>query len=182
MQALTPFAARRQQRGLTLIEACMTLAVVSILAGAAVPSLDGVLKSRRLEGQAAELALDLRYVRSEAVARNEGVRIRFQTVVGGTCTVIHTGAATDCSCGSDGQAQCRNEATALKTVFYPVGGVSVQSNVSSMRFDPSNGTVTPAATIRVVGADGRAIHHVVNMVGRIRSCVPGAAMAGLKPC
>jgi type IV fimbrial biogenesis protein FimT len=182
MQVFAALAARRAQRGLTLIEACIALAVVAVLAGAAAPSFDGVLKSKRMEGQAGELAIDLRYVRSEAVSRNEGVRIRFQTVVGGTCTVIHTGAATDCSCGAGGVAQCSNGAAALKTVFYPAGGVAIQSNVSSMRFDPSNGTVTPAATIRVVGADGRAIHHVVNMVGRVRSCSSGAAVAGLKAC
>jgi type IV fimbrial biogenesis protein FimT len=182
MQVFTALTARRQQRGLTLIEACMTLAVATVLAGAAVPSFDGVLKSKRMEGQASELAIDLRYVRTEAVARNEGVRIRFQSVVGGTCTVIHTGSSTDCSCGASGVAQCSNGATALKTMFYPAGGVAIQSNVASMRFDPSNGTVTPAATIRVVGADGRAIHHVVNMVGRVRSCAAGAAVPGLKAC
>jgi type IV fimbrial biogenesis protein FimT len=182
MQALTAIAARRQQRGLTLIEACVALAVVAVLAGTAAPAIDGVLKSKRLEGQAGELAIDLRYVRSEAVARNEGVRIRFQSLEGGTCTVIHTGASTDCSCTSSGIAQCSNGATALKTTFYPAGGVAIQANVASMRFDPGNGTVTPAATIRVIGADGRAIHHVVNMVGRVRSCASGKAVHGVRAC
>jgi type IV fimbrial biogenesis protein FimT len=171
------------QRGLSLIEVCATLAIASVLAGAAIPSFDGMLKSRRLEGQAAELALDLRFVRSEAVARNVGIRIGFHSSASGTCTVIHTGAATDCDCDANGVAQCSNGALALKTVYLPVGGgMSIRSNVASMRFDPSNGTVSPAATVRVVGADGRAIHHVVNILGRVRSCSSGAAIAGLKAC
>lgn len=172
-----------QQRGLTLIEGCIALAIVGILVGTAVPSLDGLLSTRRLEGRAAELAIDLRYVRSEAVARNEGVRVSFFNTAGGSCALIHTGAAADCSCDSGGLAQCVNGAAALKSTFYSAGsGTSLQANVASMRFDPSNGTVTPAATVRVVGADGRAIQHVVNILGRVRSCSPGGAVRGVKAC
>lgn len=171
------------QRGLTLIEACATLAIVSILAGTALPSFDSMLKTRRLEGKAAEMAIDLRYVRSEAVARNEGVRVSFHNTAGGTCTLIHTGATTDCSCDNSGVAQCTGAAVALKTLFNAAAsGTSIQANVASMRFDQNNGTVTPAATVRVVGADGRAIHHVVNIMGRVRSCSPGGAVRGVVAC
>ncbi len=172
-----------QQRGVTLIECCATLAIVSILAGTALPSFDSMLKTRRLEGQAAEMAIDLHYVRSEAVARNEGVRVSFHNVAGGTCTLIHTGSTADCSCDSSGTATCTGGAMALKTLFNAAAsGTSIQANVASMRFDPNNGTVTPTATVRVTGADGRAIHHVVNIMGRVRSCSPAGAMPGLKPC
>ena len=171
------------QRGLSLIECCATLAIASILVGTAAPSFDGLLKSRRLDGAAAELAVDLHYVRSEAVSRNEGVRVGFQNTVGGSCTVIHTGAAADCPCDSSGVAQCVNGATALKTVFHPASsGVTVQANVASMRFDQTNGTVTPAATVRVTTADGRAVHHVVNIMGRVRSCSPGGLAKGYRAC
>lgn len=172
-----------QQRGVTLIECCATLAIVSILAGTALPSFDSMVKTRRLEGQAAEMAIDLRYVRSEAVARNEGVRVSFHNVSGGSCTIVHTGATADCSCDNYGVAQCTNGAVALKTVFHAAGsGMSIQANVASMRFDPNNGTVTPTATVRVVAADGRAIHHVVNIMGRVRSCSPAGAMRGVPVC
>ena len=171
------------QRGLTLIEGCIVLAIASVLVGTAVPSFDGMLKNRRLEGRAAELAIDLRYVRSEAVARNEGVRISFRQTAGGSCALIHTGAAADCTCDVSGAAQCINGAVALKTTVYSAGsGASLQANVASMRFDPNNGTVTPAATVRVVGVDGRAIHHVVNILGRVRSCSPGGSVRGVAAC
>ena len=174
---------RSAQRGLSLIECCVTLAIASVLVGTAVPSFDSQLKTRRLDGTAAELAVDLHYVRSEAVSRNEGVRIGFQTVAGGHCTVIHTGVAGVCPCDSNGVAQCASGATALKTVFHPADrGVSVQSNVASMRFDPTTGTVTPAGTVRITAADGRAVHHVVNIMGRVRSCSPGGAAKGYRAC
>ena len=174
---------RSAQRGLSLIECCVTLAIAGVLVGTAVPSFDSQLKTRQLDGAAAELAVDLHYVRSEAVSRNEGVRIGFQTVAGGQCTVIHTGALSDCPCDRTGVAQCVNGATALKTVFHPADrGVAVQANVASMRFDPTNGTVTPAGTVRVTAADGRAVHHVVNIMGRVRSCSPGGAAKGYRAC
>lgn len=174
---------RSALRGLSLIECCITLAIASVLVGTAVPSFDSQVKTRRLDGTAAELAVDLHYVRTEAVARNQGVRIGFQNSAAGSCTVIHTGAAADCPCDSGGVAQCVNGATALKTVFHPAGnGVSVRANVASMRFDPTNGTVAPAGTVQVTAADGRAVHHVVNIMGRVRSCSPGGAFKGYRAC
>lgn len=171
------------QRGLSLIEICVVLAIVSILAGSALPSFESMLEARRLEGQAAELAIDLRYVRSEAVARNGGVRVSFQTPAGGSCVIVHTGATADCTCHASGVAQCSNGATALKTTFYPAGrGTSVHANVASMRFDPSNGTVSPAGTVRVSGSGGAQVNHVVNILGRVRTCSPGSSAKGYKAC
>ena len=171
------------QRGLSLIECCVTLAIASILAGAAIPSFDQSHKKRLLDGTAAELATDLRYVRSEAVARNEGVRIGFRTVPGGTCTMIHTGANAACTCSADGVAECSNGAMLLKSHFYPAnGGVSVTANVSSMRFDETNGTVTPTGTVTLAAASGQSLRHVVNIMGRVRTCSPGGTVKDVKPC
>lgn len=58
----------------------------------------------------------------------------------------------------------------------------IRANVAPMRFDPTNGTVTPAGTVRVTGAGGRALHRVVSILGRVRSCSPGDSMSGVRPC
>ena len=171
------------QRGVTLIEICVVLAIVSILVGTAVPSFDNILKSHRLDGQAAELALDLRYIRSEAVARNQGVRASFHNAPGGTCTMIHTGTATDCQCDANGGGQCSNGAVLLKSVGYRMdAGVAVHANVASMRFDPYTGTVTPTGTVTVASINGQEVRHVVNIIGRVRSCSPGGSVTYVKPC
>jgi type IV fimbrial biogenesis protein FimT len=60
--------------------------------------------------------------------------------------------------------------------------VSVAGNVASIVFDPLHGTSTPTGTLRLVGARGSAVHHVVNVVGRVRSCSPGGAVPGYSPC
>jgi type IV fimbrial biogenesis protein FimT len=51
-----------------------------------------------------------------------------------------------------------------------------------MTFDPVKGTVTPTATLRVESKDGRALHQVVNLLGRIRTCSPGGKLPGEKTC
>ena len=171
------------QRGLTLIEICIVLAILSILVGTAMPSFEKTKQKLALDGTAAEMSTDLRYVRSEAVARNEGVRVSFRSVAGGSCTLIHTGSASDCQCAADGTAQCDSGATLLKSLFHRTGdGVAVSANVGSMRFDPINGTVTPAGTVTMVNSNGQSVRHVVNIMGRVRSCSPGGAVKDVRAC
>ena len=92
--------------------------------------------------------------------------------------MVHSGNRQQCTCDVDtGTAQCTGDATALKTVAVPAStGLAVQANVNSMLFDPLHGTSTPAGTLRVVSAAG-SIHHIVNVLGRVRTCTPGNATA-----
>jgi type IV fimbrial biogenesis protein FimT len=168
-----------KQRGVTMIEACITLAIAGILAGSALPSFKESLDKRKVEGFSSEVGTDLRYARSEAVARNTGVRVSFHQ----GCYVVHTGSRDDCHCDGLGPAVCTGDAVALKTVnAESARGVRIVANVSSMRFDPSNGTTTPAGTVCTVPANGRSVHHVVNIMGRVRTCQPAAANAPCAPC
>lgn len=171
------------QRGLTLIEVCAVLAIASILVGAAVPSFKELQTRRIVEGIAAELATDLRYVRSEAVARNEGVRLSFYSGSAGRCYVIHTGNRSDCQCNGGGPAQCGNGAVALKSVFSPADQpVQVVANVSTMLFDATNGTTVPGGTVCIKPPSGKEIRHVVNIMGRVRSCSPSAPTGVCEKC
>ena len=166
-----------QQRGVTMIEACITLAIAGILAGSALPSFKDSLDKRKVEGISSEVGTDLRYARSEAVARNTGVRVSFYQ----GCYVVHTGSRDDCVCDGQGPAVCTGEAVALKTVSAS-SGVQVVANVSSLRFDPINGTTSPTGTVCTVPASGRSVHHVVSLMGRVRTCSPAAPGAPCAPC
>lgn len=173
----------RKQRGITLIETAAVSAVLAVAAGSAVPSFSKVLERRAVEGTATQLATDLYYVRSQAVARNESVRISFGAAGAEGCYVIHTGAADECTCAPNGPAVCSGAAEELKTVLLPASGrVRVQSNTASMLFHPVRGTTTPAGTLRVIGAQGQEVRHVVNIMGRVRSCSPEATIKGYPAC
>jgi len=179
----TTFTRSRTQRGITLIEAAIVLAVTAIVAGSAAPSLQRLIDGRRLEGAATQLATDIQLIRTEAVARNEALRLSFHAATDGSCYVIHTGAANDCSCAASGPAQCSGSAREIKTVIVAAADhVVLQANVASLLFDPLHGTSSPTGTLRVIGSNNRAIHHVVNIMGRVRSCSPQAAVPGYRAC
>jgi len=174
---------RRTQTGVTLVETTVVASVLAVLTGLAVPSFDGAIQRRHLEGAAAQLETDIHYTRTMAVARNAPLRISFEAGAGGSCYVIHTGTANQCSCNADGTATCQGEAQAERSVHFGAGGpVSLKSNSRSVVFDPVKGTSTPTATMQLIARNGTAIHQVMNIMGRVRSCSPAPALSGYRAC
>ena len=178
------FSTGRKQRGVTLIETCVVTVITAITASTAIPGMQGLLETRRVDGVATLLATDIQWVRSEAVARNQPVRLTLHAGAGSSCYVMHTGPADACTCSGAGPAVCTGAAAReIRTVVLPAAGkVSLEGNVGSIVFDPMHGTSTPAGTLRVLGAQGRAVHHVVNVMGRVRSCSPLRSVPAYRAC
>jgi type IV fimbrial biogenesis protein FimT len=171
------------QRGFTLVEAAVVIAIAAIVVASATPSLHGFIDRQRLVGAAAQLATDLQYTRAEAVLRHTGLRFSVKSGAWGQCYIVHTGGADQCSCVADGPPQCTGGAQSLRSVrFSAAESIALQSNVASLRFDPLHGTCTPTGTLKVVGAGGLAVHQVVNLMGRVRSCSPQGAVSGHASC
>lgn len=170
-------------RGFTLIEASAVLAITTILASLAAPGMQGMLDARRLDNATTRLANDIHLTRAAAVMRNQPVRLTFMPRRGGSCYVIHTGSAAACDCSGDGPAVCTGAAREIKTVaLTDADHVRISANVASMLFDPIHGTSTPTGTVRVTGADGREVRHVINLMGRVRSCSPSGSVPGYRAC
>ena len=173
----------RPPRGITLVEAAVSVAIAAVVAGTMLPSFEQVRERRHLEGIAAQLETDIQWTRSLAVARSAVVRMSFLAEADAACYVVHTGAAGSCACSGDGSATCEAGSEPLRSVRLGTEvPATLHSNVRSMAFDPVRGTVTPTATIRVSGRGGGAIHQVVNIMGRVRSCSPGGAIVGYRAC
>ena len=99
--------------------------------------------------------------------------------------MVHTGPAANCSCsgGANVPASCSGDAELLRAVsFVTQGPVQVRSASKSLTFEPFKGTVTPTATLRVEGKDGRAVHQVVNLLGRVRTCSPNGRVVDERAC
>lgn len=178
--------AKKKQRGITLVESAITLALLAVLVCSAAPSFSRLIERQRLGGLASQLATDVQFVRSASVWRNEPLRLSLYSATGGTCYVLHSGARDQCTCTAPAvTAVCTGGAVALKATSIPAStGLSVQSNVASILFDPLHGTSTPAGTLRVVSTTAGSIHHIVNVLGRIRTCTPtgSPALPGYRTC
>ena len=174
---------RRRQHGLTLLELAIVVAIAAILVAAAAPSFTALIDARRLDAAATRLAADIQFVRSEAIARNRALRLSVIAGTDASCWVVHSGAAADCRCSANDGAVCGGEARAIKGVALAAAErVGVAGNVGSIVFDPLHGTSTPTGTLRLTSARGRAVHHVVNVVGPVRSCSPEGAVPGYPAC
>jgi type IV fimbrial biogenesis protein FimT len=171
-----------RQRGVSLIETLMALAVVVVSIGTALPSFKSALENRRLDGAAAQLETDIQHARSLAVANNHSVRLKFIDDASGSCYAVFSGAANQCQCRADGSSQCSSTQAVWRSVGFDASGtVRLRSNVGSIVFDPLQGTSTPTGTLRLLGRSGQAVHLVVNIMGRVRTCSP-TGLAGYKPC
>ena len=173
-----------KQRGITLIEACMVLAISTVLATSAAPGMQDLIAARRLENAASQLVTDIQWTRTAAVVRNQALRLSFHAhSSGGSCYVIHTGAADQCECSAAGPAVCTAGAREIRTVVVSAADqTTLIANVNSVLFDPMHGTSTPTGTLRMLGAGGREVRHVINVMGRVRSCSPAPSVPGYRAC
>lgn len=172
---------QRRQTGATLVESAAVMTVLAVVAGSAVPGFDRALQRQRLEGAAVQLETDIHHARSLAVAQNMPLRISFDNAAG--CYVIHTGAAGQCTCAGDGTATCQGGAQSQRSVSVAAGAhLGLRASVRSVLFDPLRGTSTPTATIRLESRNGTALHQVLNIMGRVRSCAPNGVLEGYPRC
>jgi len=176
-------ARRFRQSGVTLIESLIVTTITAVTAGIAVPSFEQAHERRHLEGTAEQLRNDLQFARGLAVARNETLRVSFVESLGSTCYVIHAGSTTSCECAADGSAVCTGDPEVLRVVRLAENSpVSIRSSSRSVAFDAVKGTISPTATVQMQARSGSAIHQVINVMGRVRTCSPAPALPGFKPC
>lgn len=175
---------REQQQGVSIIEAMIVLCVIALVAGVSAPSFESIRQRAELSGVAGQIETDVHFARSEAVARNRTLHLTLMEAAdGGNCYVVHEGPAPSCSCAQLERAACAGAADVVRAMVLPSAGrIRLSANVQALHFDPLRGTVTPTATLRAESADGLALHQVVSLVGRVRTCSPQARMAGVAAC
>ncbi len=176
-------ACPNRQRGLSLVESLMVLCVATVSLGAGLPAFQRAVEKRHFDGVVAQLETDLQHARSLAALQNRNLRVSFFRDDTGSCYVVHDGPADACHCSGGEAAVCAAPYRAMHSAsLLGTSRIRLSSNVASMVLEPTRGTVTPTATLKVEGGDGRAVHVVINLLGRVRNCSPNASVPGYKSC
>lgn len=132
-----------RQRGYTLLELMVTLGIVAILAGVAVPSFNDFIRTQRLRSVASDLNTTFQLARSEAVKRNADV------------TVSRVGSGwvegwTVISAGNTLRSQ------------NAVSGVNITGSVDSFAFR-SNGRIDSSVTFSLVSSASSSVAKCVRV-------------------
>jgi len=160
---------QNMQKGFTLIELLITVVIMGVLVSLAVPSFFGILEDRKLKGAGENLFVDLMYAKSEAIKRNEVVRVS-ATGTGATwCYGLSQVTACDCtavnSCQIDGVEKVVSNAD------YPNIQVIASSTLagSSISFTPLRGFAN-GLHLNFSSSTGKELGAVVSPMGRVKLC------------
>ena len=173
-----------RQQGCTLIESLCGLVIMLVLLGGAWPMLKELVARQSLLAQAAELETDLVLARSQSQVQRESLRFSVhQPASGGSCYIIYSGPSGACQCQGNGQASCDAGAQVLRLAEPSRrAGITLAALARPLTFDAMMGTVTPTATLRLTDRDGRSVHQVINLTGRVRTCTPDQPWGGMRRC
>lgn len=183
-RASTSFGSRvAQQRGITIIEIMVTLAIASVLIGLAVPAFNAFVAQRTLTAQVNDFLVTVQYARSEAGRRGTTVSVQ---AVNSAAAANEWGPGWCVVIGNPGV--CPNDGTELRN-FAALGantldGAAGLDGIATLAFN-SRGLLLPpavAGTLNLCNPRedvGREIS--VSAIGRVSSREPPVAMLDCNP-
>ena len=170
-------------RGFTLVELCVSVAILALLAGLALPSLMRLREQQMLRVRADQLASDLYLARSEAARLGESVFVRVSGKGANACYVIHTGKRNACDCSNTVASCPAGAGQVVKAEWFPADEpVRLSSNAETLAFQHSQGLVTQTGRITLSLDRGAAIGQIVAITGRVRTCATGITLRGASRC
>lgn len=159
------------ERGLTLLEMVIALAILALLATLALPTMGARLDRQRVVSAAETLAADINEARFEAARR--GRTMHLQTQVGSTwCWSVATEAA--CPCGQAQACELRASTPLLQAGIAGLEG-------GSLRITPQGQPEVPGA-ITLQSNRGLRLRVAVQALGRAHVCSAGPPVHGYPAC
>lgn len=171
-----------------MVELMVAVVIMGVVLTLAVPAFNDLIARERLRGVNAQLLADLKYARSEAVQRNEPVRIDFRSSTAMACYSIYavmTGGECDCLQGTE---QCLAgpygaSLPLLKLVQLPLArGVSMNTDAAMLTVSPARAAHSTALTITLRNDRGAQLVTTVSERGLVATCSPDGAMTGVPAC
>lgn len=191
----------KRDRGFTLIEMMVTIAVLAIIIAVAVPSFSAFLEKARLRGAADALSSQFASARVEAVRTDRTVSLLVKGEDGEWCTgarqfveagvvgISNARGSATCDC-STAPAECvvAGNRSVVDSEAYP-GVLLDDSDGIEAAFDQKTGALVDLTTktlkLRSENHPGRfGLDVVTTPLGHARTCIPDgfASFGGFEPC
>lgn len=172
-------------KGFTLIEVLVVVAVLAIITSLAIPSYRTILEKRQVTSGAEQLGAFVSAVQIEAVRRNEPIAVRYMRTDSDTwCVgliVVDTGSTSntpcDCTVPAGGTNACEidGQLRVMQStdLTYP-GIMNGMDGDGAFAFDPVRGLLiepTKAAEFEMLSENGTyALNVQVTGTGRVKAC------------
>ncbi len=168
--------------GFTLAELLVTLAVVAILIGIAVPAMALHLEKARLRAASEALVQELRQARNHAINYRRTVHFSYRLDAPDWCFGWSDKGRCDCrsetGCASGGPEASRSHRLLARDFSsIHITGRSATS-MATLEFSPVRGTAT--ATSFILRSRTAELKVIISPLGRIRACSPDDP--GLRRC
>lgn len=168
---MKPTPSLRVQRGLTMLELCIAIAVLAVLGAIAVPTLGARLDQQRLYTAAEALVADINEGRFEAARQGRALHLVMQTG-DSWCWAVVTQAACPC-----GQAQACELRSAQPRDH---GGVRLLQGQNMAL--TATGRIDAAASTTLESRRGSRLRVDVQSLGRARVCTLLGSQARYPAC
>jgi type IV fimbrial biogenesis protein FimT len=170
-----------RRSGLTLIELLVTLALVGLLAGLAVPAMGRFVETARLRSAAEVLSQELRRARNNALTHQQTKYFSVFASPEEWCYGWGEFPACDCRAGDAGASACRTGRDDQRQLHHRLStdfpGVELNTTrpatFRTLRFSPVRGTAS-ADSFSLRNRAGE-LRVIVSPLGRVRICSTGQA-------
>jgi type IV fimbrial biogenesis protein FimT len=168
---MNPPTRRRHQRGFTLIEAVIALAVLALLMSMTLPSFGEAVARQRLKSVAEDLALDLGEARLESL---RGTAVHLALRAGRNwCWAIGPTPDVDCTGPAPGATKV------VRANDYP--GVTMAAGASSS-FGGRETLAVASTAAEFVSAQGQTLRVHMTPLGRAIVCAPQSRFSDYPRC
>jgi type II secretion system protein H len=162
--------------GFTLLELLVTLALVGLLAGLAVPAMGRFLDAARLRSATEAFAQELQQARNHALTHQLSVYFSLSVSAQRWCYGWSDIAACDCKAGNSEATFCHTGSDSQQQVHYRLSTdfPSVELNTTrrvalrTLHFSPVRGTAS--ADSFALRNDAGELRVIVSPLGRVRIC------------
>jgi prepilin-type N-terminal cleavage/methylation domain-containing protein len=166
------------QRGFTLLELMVAVAVLAITLGFVISSFSGTINNQRLQASAENMYDALLNARTQALSRNAKMYVDVNTGASWCYGIIEgtTDAATACDCATANECIVDNLENVASVESYR--DITLTSaDLTALVYDPrmgmpqtTLGTTISTSKFTFTNTDGNSLSVVLNPVGRLSLC------------